>query len=65
MLARLVAAVAAGVVAVLVAGGVGTALTRTAAEPVALVVAALSVALVAVVVLYGRRRARGTATGYW
>lgn len=65
MFARLVAAAATGIVAALAAGGVGIALTRTVAEPVALVVAVLAVALVAAVVAYGRRRARGTATGYW
>ena len=65
MLARLVAAAAVGLVAALVAGSLGIVLTRTLAAPIALVVAVLSVGLVAAVVLYGRRRARGTATGYW
>lgn len=65
MLARLAAAVAVGVVGVLVAGGVGTVLARTAAVPVVFAVAALSIGLIVAVALYGRRRARGTATGYW
>jgi hypothetical protein len=65
MFARLVAAVAVGLTAVLVAGGLGTMLTRTVAAPVAPAVAVLAVGLVVLVVLYGRGRARGTATGYW
>lgn len=64
-LTRLLAAAAAGLVGVLVAGSLGTILTRTLAAPVALVVALLAVGLVGLVVLYGRRRAPGTATGYW